>query len=306
MRKLVIDANNIANIAYHRARTILIKDIKQKFDKESFEAIENYTDKVFLGLIIHIFFNIFHKYLKENKGYQVYMIWDGRHGSVWRKNHNEDYKANRDHSKDEYYGYFIESLHSEKEILDGYPIVQMGFKEVEADDIIYNICEMFQNDEIKVITGDGDLLQLVQKFNNVKVWHPKKKKYIDPPEYDVVLFKSIAGDSSDNIMGLYKFGVKKALKTIEENLENLSDEQRKQVEHNKIIIDLALNPHVKKNKSMVIDELQRSKIKLNPKYVQRVYFKYKLASYLKKWDSIAELLRQLEKESVNGGKKEES
>jgi 5'-3' exonuclease len=304
MKKLVIDANNIASIAYHQARKILIRDIKQKFDKNSIEVIQNYTEKVFLGLIVYIFFNIFHKYLRENKGYQVHVIWDGRNGSAWRKDHNEEYKANRDHSKDEYYDYFIESLHSEKEILEGYPIIQMGFDKAEADDIIYNICEMFQNDEIKVITGDGDLLQLIQKFNNVKVWHPKKKKYVDPPEYDVVLFKSIAGDNSDNIMGLYKFGEKKALRAINENLVNLSEEQRKQVAHNKIIIDLALNPYAKKNKSMVIDELRKSKIKLDPKYVQKLYFKYRLVNYLKKWDSIVELLRQLEKESTNGGKKE--
>jgi 5'-3' exonuclease len=307
MNKLIIDANNISNIAYHRVKSILSKEAKERIKRgEEAIVVNEYIDRIFTSFAVKIFFNIFHKYLKENKGYQIYIVWDGRYGSMWRKEHNEDYKSNRDHSRDTSYEHFIASSNAEQEILENYPVFQLKFKEVEADDIIFNLCKLFRDDHIKIITSDGDLLQLAQKFNNVEVWHPKKKKIEAVPDYDIVLFKAIAGDSSDNIFGLHKFGDKRALKAIQSGLQGLTEDQLRQIEHNKILIDLSLNPHCEKNSKMVIDKLESSKISLDPNKVKKMFFDYKLVEFLKKWDSVSQLLRQLEKESQNGGEKKES
>lgn len=302
---LIVDANNIANIAYHRAKSIMMKERSKrvKDDPDSYEEQTDYIDGVLPNFATKIFFNIFHKYLKDFNVTHAHIVWDGKRGSHWRKQENVEYKSNRDHSRDEFYHSFIQSVIQEKELLDSYPVYQYGKEYAEADDLIYSLCDLIERD-ILIISSDGDLVQLAQKFEHVTVWNPRTKKYMTPPEYDLVTYKSIIGDNSDNIFGLYKFGPKKAIKTIEANLENLDEEQKKTVENNRLIIDLALNPDVKKNNEFVNKQLSDSKISLDPNKIKKLYFNMKLSEFLKKWDPIYDLLLQLEKESLNGGKQE--
>lgn len=311
MNKILIDANNISNISYHKARSIMLLERKEKTKNLEGSELEEMTQKInkkitnnLAGFATKIFFNIFHKYIKDNSNHRFYLIWDGKKGSSWRKEYDEKYKSNRDHSKDKFYNCFLDSLTAEKDILDNYPVIQLGFLEAEADDLIYNLCELFTEDSVIVFSGDGDLVQLAQKFNNVKIWHPRNKEIVEVPDYDIVLFKSISGDKSDNIDGLYKYGEKKTMKAINENLCNLTKKQLDTIEKNKILIDLSLNPNNKKNKQKIIKRLQESKINKNMKKVKKLYFNYKLAEFLRKWSLILELLSQLEEESLNGGKKE--
>lgn len=288
---LIIDANNISNIAYHRAKMILLK--KNNNVENIDEKLSNFSTKIFL--------NILHKYIKDFDYPIIYIVWDDRKGSHWRKENNINYKSNRDHSKDNYYRCFIQSIQDQKKLIESYPAYQLQKEFAEADDIIYNLCSILN--EATIISSDGDMIQLAQKFNNIQIWNPSSKKYVDIPEYDVVLYKSIVGDNSDNIQGLYKFGHKRAIKSIESNLSNLSQEQLKIIEENKKIIDLSLNPNIKNNTEYVINYLKDSKIKLNPKAVKKIFFDLQLLEFLKKWDSIYNMLLQLEKESINGGKK---
>ena len=311
MKKIIVDSNNIANIAYHRAKSVLLLEKKAKLkglegevkEAASLKANEKIS-KTLTSFSTKIYFNILHKYIKDNKDYKFYIVWDGRGGSNWRKEAVKTYKSNRDHSKDNFYKNFIESVEWEKQLLENYPVIQMGFDKVEADDIIYNLCNIFTKDELMIISGDGDMTQLIQKFDNVSVWNPRTKKFIVPPEYDLVLFKAISGDSSDAIEGLYKYGPKKTEKAIKENLVNLNEEQLEIIENNKLIIDLALNPNCKNNEQFVIKHLRDNKINMNHDRIKKMFFDFKLAEFMKKWTIIYDLLLHLEEVSLNGAEKE--
>lgn len=110
----------------------------------------------------------------------------------------------------------------------------------EADDVIGSYATQNQGkfDEIKILTGDRDLFQLLS--DNIRILMPGRF-FSDLSEYDrvkfeekygikledFVLYKSLIGDSSDNIKGIPGVGPKNAEKivntyhTIESILANL-------------------------------------------------------------------------------------
>ena len=311
MNFIIVDANNVSNIGFYQAKGTMIREMTEKLKTIKIEGasekeledikieLERNINKNLKSFSIQIFLNMIHKYFKENKG-TFFFVWDGKRGSQWRKDANPDYKSNRDHSTDIHYDIFIESMNEEKALLEKYPIIQFQDIDAEADDLIYNICDIFQEHSIKVISGDSDFIQLPQKFKNTKVWNPRTKKYYIIPKYDYVTYKSIVGDSSDCVSGLYMFGPKKAEKALANNLVNLTDQQILKINKNKIIIDLSLNPFIEKNKQIVNQVLSSSKINLSLENIKKEFFRLKIKSFLFKWDNVVEILKQLKKESKYG------
>jgi len=108
---------------------------------------------------------------------------------------------------------------------------QEGF---EADDLICTLARQAreQGFEVEIVSGDRDLLALVQE--GVAMWDPMKdvrydaavieEKYGVPPT-ELVDVKALAGDASDNIPGVPGIGEKTALKLIAQyhTLDNLLD-----------------------------------------------------------------------------------
>ena len=154
----------------------------------------------------------------------------GRH--TYRVDMYSEYKANRESMPD--------SMHTQlAEIIEGLekfniPIfTKEGF---EADDLIGTISERAKNNGIKtmILTGDRDSFQLVDDENGVSVIMPSKGEIINYnrekvfermgiyPE-QVVDFKALAGDTSDNIPGIRGIGDKTASKLLSEygNLDNI-------------------------------------------------------------------------------------
>jgi len=286
--RLILDGNNYANIAFYQAMNILRK---KRDDENYIESLENMTVKVFL--------NMLHRYMKDHKG-TFYIIWDGRNGAGWRKKIDPEYKANREQKKDSYKTIFV-GMNKIINLLNHYPIIQMEFENCEADDIIYTLCEI-DKEEAVVFSTDGDMMQLPQKFDYIKVFNPRKKEYTPIPEYDVVTVKSLMGDGSDNIAGLYKVGPKTALKYMNGE-KTLTEEQIEIVEKNKILVDMALNPHRKENAEKVNKLLKTSKIIYNKDQVRKMFFEYKLGEFIKRWGNIDDLINELTEGINNGGKK---
>lgn len=310
MKHLIIDGNNISYIAYHKAKSMKLKqasDSMKSFarlnnlNKDDLEyqehALKLYDDveKQIAPFTVYFFLNIFHKLIRDNDDYKVYFIWDGKKGSAWRKEENPDYKATRSHSEDKYYKYYIEAYKLEEELIEHYPIYNMKFDFVEADDIIYSLCHLLEGEK-RVVSNDGDMVQLIQKFEDVEVFNPIKKKLVKAPEYDVVLYKSIKGDGSDNISGLRGFGDKKTLKIIEAGLKGLTEEQLQEIEDNKKIIDLAKNPNAETNHEKVQDILNNYVVNLDIDKIKKRYFDLKLKQFLSSWDGLQKMFFQLEKQ----------
>lgn len=164
------------------------------------------------------------------------------------------YKANRiidqttEEGKDKYKS--LEDFFRQKDLIvdllkKHFPISVMRHPDYEADDLVYNVINNASSAvEFVVVSSDTDFIQLLQEFPNVKLYNPIAKMFIDAPEYDYVLWKSLRGDGSDNIPGVPGIGDARATElvndtnTLREFLEKSLSVQ-KQVERNLQLVKFA-------------------------------------------------------------------
>jgi DNA polymerase-1 len=104
------------------------------------------------------------------------------------------------------------------------------------------------SDDVKITiwSSDQDMLQLQQKFKNVKVWDPRTRDYMITPAYDLVTYKALVGDRSDNIKGVKGIGDKTAEKILISQLEfikHIASKPDKLIEYrkNRRVVDLIEN-----------------------------------------------------------------
>ena len=131
-----------------------------------------------------------------------------------------------------------------QKVLESMKIPNFSLEGFEADDVIGTIAQQCINsqlvDEVNIVTGDRDILQLVDDSKNIKVFMPIKgisegKLYgesdvverlgVKPSE--VIDYKALVGDPSDNYPGVLGIGPKTAIdlllkyQTLEKIYENL-------------------------------------------------------------------------------------
>jgi len=124
-----------------------------------------------------------------------------------------------------------------KEVLDAFKIPVFAKEGVEADDLIATICAKNPGMEIYIVSGDMDNTQLVNE--NVKVYtlgkgikdmiiydiNKVRERFGVNPE-QMVDFKALTGDPSDNIPGVDGIGKKTAAEIIQKygSIKNLYEE----------------------------------------------------------------------------------
>ena len=94
------------------------------------------------------------------------------------------------------------------------PITTINADGFEADDVIATLNANMPDEDITILSGDSDLTQELQKgYKNLKLYDPRTKSYVVPPEYSYLHWKCLRGDkTTDNIQGLV--GPKKAEKLL--------------------------------------------------------------------------------------------
>lgn len=177
---------------------------------------------------VYGFINMMLSMISSEKPKYLVCVFDaGKH--TFRHNMYADYKGTR--------GPMPEDLHSQlldlKDLLKTMGVLTLEKSEIEADDIIGTLTRKF-NEEFILISGDKDLLQLVN--DNTTVWLNKRgitdvlkvtpevlKSEFGLLPYQVIELKAIMGDSSDNIPGVAGIGKVGATKLISEydNLDNI-------------------------------------------------------------------------------------
>jgi len=88
-----------------------------------------------------------------------------------------------------------------------FPVSVVGHPDYEADDVIYTLIKHAAKCvEHVVVSSDTDFIQLLDEFTNVRIYNPIKKEFIEKFDCDYVTWKSLKGDTSDNISGLAGVG----------------------------------------------------------------------------------------------------
>jgi 5'-3' exonuclease len=328
MEYILLDGNNLAHIAFHRAKSIILKNKindyvehysgnKQKrlIQKEAKEKVklESKDFKSISGMMFLVFFRKLHKHLKNFNGKFV-MTWDnpgsGKNG--WRSEVYPEYKSGRDYKTDPTFTVLFDSMDKLREILKYYPIYQIGIDGMEADDILYLYSKLLRPNKVTIISTDSDLIQIAQEFDNVTLFHPIKDSMVNiPKNYDITFYKSLLKDKSDDIKGVPGFGKKKALnaailisngkspkevfiESVPKKIKDIKEREKIAEENNNIfernlkIIKIRNNPFLK-NYNLDISEIDNNTNHINLKKIQKFYFDHKLMSLLEEFSSISRL-----------------
>lgn len=175
---------------------------------------------------------------------------------TFRKEVFEQYQAHRP-EMDEELSYQFPKV---KKILNAMRIPvyeKVGF---EADDVIGTIAKKTRVDDIVIVTGDRDILQLVDR--RIKVFLPIKglsnAKLVDEEEVvammgvradQIVDYKGLVGDPSDNYKGVAGIGPKTAEKLLKEydsfkmiykNTKNIDERISNKLKEHKDSADMSL------------------------------------------------------------------
>lgn len=172
---------------------------------------------------------------------RLVIVFDGKGGSVRRRDLYADYKAGRkintkfnrpDHLEidvEQEVKNMRNQLSRLTQYLDTLPITILSIDNVEADDVIaYMTTDIFNNSQqVTIMSDDKDYLQLVN--DTVSVWRPITKttytaktvlENMGVPACNYLLTRLFLGDSSDNIKGVSGVGIKTLQKYIPEILDD--------------------------------------------------------------------------------------
>ena len=153
--------------------------------------------------------------LKDKPAY-IAVAWDA--GLSGRELLYDGYKANRSLPPDD----FEPQVDRVREVLTALNVPMLELEGFEADDVIGTMARRAQRQDVytRIITGDGDLLQLItpkvdvflmRPFGGPKLYNREtfREKYkLEPAQ--LVDLKALQGDSSDNIPGVRGVGEKTA------------------------------------------------------------------------------------------------
>ena len=239
-------------ILYFNKMDILI-DGKNLTYKAIFASLDKITKKPKVDPLI-IAFRMMCKWRRIYKPENWMIFWDVPREKLWRKKLYPEYKDGRSKgfiTKDElkifldkFSGIFIP-------ICSNLKMTQYIKSENEADDLMYAYVKAYPDKETLIVSSDGDMTQALMKYDHVKVHDPRNKDvmYEEKPEYDPVIVKCLAGDTSDNIDGYRLVGDITAKKIMRDGKleEFLTKNGRDMFDFNRKLVDLELNPHIESN-----------------------------------------------------------
>lgn len=237
---MLIDGSSILSTCFFG--NIPKEYLRAKTDEE-FEAILPRILQTHDGLYTNAIYG-FCKILKkiDNLYKPEYMAiaWDLNRNTFRREMYSE-YKAQRKPTRPE----LSQQFEHMQKLLNYIGIASFGIDGVEADDLIGSMAKKYKDQEIVILTKDQDQLQLIS--DNVTVWLNTHKsddivvelgiKQADIPKHldgtfpfneeyfkeyygfnpiQIIDFKALSGDASDNIPGIKGVGDKSAIALIKE------------------------------------------------------------------------------------------
>ena len=261
-------------------RKILVFDISNMLYRTFFVNKMKHSVEESAGLAHHAALITLNKYFRNFKPHKVVMAFDR---TSWRKAYTADelcisgkpYKGNRRQNmtpaEKEMFAKFTRHLDDFEDMMtEQTSVICLEADGLEADDLIAGVTQMFEDDEIIIVSADKDLMQLLRN-PNVKLIDPASgddrrmlmvKDYNNDVDY-FMFEKCIRGDTGDNVQsafpGVRKTRIKKAYTDAFEQV-NLMNESwsigdkgtddykeflvKELFEENKLLMDLSEQPDV--------------------------------------------------------------
>lgn len=214
---LLLDGPNILHRAYYATSAFPEKMAKA-------------PDGRYVNGVLH-FLQMINQYFSQLHPTHTAICWD--EGTSWRNTVYPEYKDGRKGTPSE----LKEQFPILRDILSKIGISTFSSMKYEADDYIASLKETFlnkfPNGEVFIVSNDQDLLQLIDKKTTVIARKSKEDIFYDPEQFkkdyfdfepsQIIDYKSICGDPSDNIKGIPGIGKKGAidLLTTYRNIDNL-------------------------------------------------------------------------------------
>ena len=161
-----------------------------------------------VNTLIYNFFRNLRPIIELFSPNKVFLVREGH--PQFRYNLFDDYKGNRivkTGSKDAVQN---DKFHKAKnkifELCNFVPLTVARASNYECDDTISSLCTNMASEDITIVSNDSDFIQLLQRKelqNSVKIYNSQKKEYFENPNYHYITYKSLKGDTSDNIPGIF-------------------------------------------------------------------------------------------------------
>lgn len=236
-----VEKEHSQNIDKHKNSRVLIVDGLNTFIRcwSSIPTMNDDGDHV--GGVVGVLKSIGYA-IRMTQPTRCIVVFDGKGGSQTRKKQFEGYKAQREGNKLRINRAYSDLMNDEdekesmkrqfvwlNEMLNYLPVTTMIYDGVEADDVMaYITTQLLKEDEQAVVMStDKDFLQLVN--DKTIVWSPTKKKIYNKKvvkeefgieSKNLLLYRVLDGDSSDNIPGIYGCGIKTLVKRFPEITED--------------------------------------------------------------------------------------
>jgi DNA polymerase-1 len=239
-------------------------------------------------------------------------------GKTFRDEMYPDYKATREKMPDD----LRVQIERIRQLVDSFNIPKLEKEGYEADDVLGSAARVARQAGlgVKIITGDRDLLQLVDPRVIVSL---PGRKLSDAQDYteetvmevlgvrpdQVVDYKALCGDTSDNIPGVYGIGKKTAEKLLAEyqtlegiydNLDQLAAGQRSKLETDRE------NAFMSQKLAQIVTDLdipidlEKANVKnFDPQMVEDLFREMEFRSLMPRLKAVAELLGLLESPAAN-------
>ena len=163
---------------------------------------------------------------------EIVVCWDGHGGSEKKRQLNKEYKQGRrpvrfnrrmiDLPEEDVYKNRRDQQLRLHEYLNEMPIIQLQLDYVEADDVIayVNAHGKYEAWDKIIVSSDKDFYQLCEN-DQTYIWRPIQKELINQTQLvykfgvhpsNFALVRAVEGDSSDNLKGVPRVGMKTMVK----------------------------------------------------------------------------------------------
>lgn len=234
-----------------------------------------------------LFLNSIKKLSNNYKPEETFVVWDARtvRGVKNFRQQKTTYKGTRDKSKNE-------KVFSHEpaciEVTECLGVMHLNPGVLEADDYIRWLVHDSNKNSV-IVSSDGDMIQLVSEYTSVL--NPITNRHITHENFteitglkttdELIIFKCLVGDKSDNIAGLVGVGPKRAKAIMAAGLDTLNEADTTTYKNNRELIDLSVAPDQHPEEELRLeknyDEVTKSR-NCDPVTFKKVCSKYNLKS----------------------------